>query len=115
MERPANRRRRRKRIDPWQLFKSILSGLLMTVGIFLILTAIGELLVLLFDIGSSDPGTYQDWWATPLMMVIASIPFFAGYVLLNLSRYGFYHKIVGSIKVPAALRRPEELDEIELD
>jgi ABC-type arginine/histidine transport system permease subunit len=112
---PARYGRRRKRVDPWKLLQTLLSGIFMTIAIFLILTAIGELIVLLIDSRSSGPGTYQDWWSTPLMMVIASLPFFLGYFLINLSRFKFYRKLTESIRVPAAFRNPDELEDLEID
>ena len=111
----TTRRRRRRRIDPWQFFKSVLSGIFMTVAVFLILTALGEFIVLLFDLRHTNPGAYQDWWSTPLMMIIAAIPFLLAYFVVNISRYKIYHKIINSIRVPPALRRPDDLDDIELD
>lgn len=108
-------RRRRRRIDPLKLLRSLVSGILMTIGIFLIFVAFGELVVLLFDLRTGEVSSYQDWWSTPLMMVIGSLPFFLGYFLINLSKYKFYHRIVNSIKVPPALRRPDDLDEIDID
>jgi len=106
---------RRKAIDPWRVLYSILSGIFMTVGLFLILMAVGEVIVYLIDVVIMKNTGYMNWWSTPLMMVIVSLPFFLGYMVVNLNRFSFYRKLRSSINMPSYLNLSEDLDDIEID
>ena len=111
------RRRGRIEIDPWKLLSSAVSGIFMTVGVFLLLLAVAEILVYLIDSFNNGNESYLDWWSTPLMMVLMSIPFFLAYIFINLPRYAFYRKLRDSIRVPGMPResRDRSMDKIELD
>ncbi len=111
------RRRGRKEIDPWKFLSSAVSGIFMTIGVFLLLLALAEIIVYLIDSILNGNESYLDWWSTPLMMVLMSIPFFLAYIFVNLPRYAFYRKIQDSIRVPGMSREPRDrsMDKIELD
>ena len=89
----------------------------MTTGVFLILLALGEIVVFLIDSITNGNDSYLDWWSTPLMMVIMSLPFFFGYFLVNLYKFKFYQNLKDSIRMPGS-RRPDQekrMGKIELD
>ena len=87
------RRRRRKPLDGWRILSSILSAVFMTLGLFLILMAVAEVLVYAIDASSNGTESYQGWWSTPLLMVLMSIPFFIGFLIVNLNRFRWYHRV----------------------
>jgi hypothetical protein len=109
--------RGRKPIDPWKALATFLSGIFMTLAVFLLLMAVSEVLVYLIDSIMNGNESYLDWWSTPLMMVIVSLPFFLGYFLVNLYRFTFYQKLKDSIRLPGT-RKPDvdrRMEKIELD
>jgi uncharacterized BrkB/YihY/UPF0761 family membrane protein len=113
-----NRRRGRKALNLWSILSAILSAVFMTVGIFLILMAFAEVLVYGIDSLINGNESYQNWWSTPLLMVLVSVPFFLGYFVVNLNRFAFYHRLRQSLSfnMPREKRRKGEgMDKIELD
>jgi hypothetical protein len=108
------RRRKRhlkKRSRLVLVIRSVLSGLFMTTAVFLILWALGELFVRLLD-GKSAGGAYTDWGMVPLVFVLASIPFFILYIVINYDRIGLIQKVLARLHKEKA---PREIEIVELD
>ncbi|MEA3559571.1 MAG: hypothetical protein U9R75_09990 [Candidatus Thermoplasmatota archaeon] len=109
------RRRRRghpkKRSRLVLMLRSILSGLVMTTAVFLILWALGELFVRLLN-GKSAGGAYTDWGMVPLVFVLASIPFFILYIIVNYDRIGVIQRVIERLHKEKA---PKEIEIVELD
>jgi len=112
----ARRGRKRKLIDPWAILSSFLSFVFITIGVFLIFLAISEVIVYLVDSLFNGNSSYVDWWSTPLIMLVSSLPFFLGYLLVNLNRIPYYRRLKGQISIPSYLKRPDDdLDDLEID
>jgi hypothetical protein len=110
--------RGKKLLDPWRLLSNILSGIFMTLGVFLILMAIAEIIVYLIDSVINGNESYLGWWSTPFLMILVSLPFFLGYLVVNLNRFRFYHRIREKLafRMPDRERKdPRRMDKIELD
>lgn len=102
----------RKRPNKFILFlRSVFSGILMTISVFLVLLAAGELVVHLLDrsIGNDN---YTDWMAVPLVLILCAVPFIILYIVINYDRIGWVRKILSGLRTG---RSPEEIDTIELD
>ncbi len=111
-------RRGRKPLDPWMIISAILSGVFMTIGVFLVLMSLTEILVYVIDSIKNGSESYQGWWSTPLLMLLVSIPFFLGYLIVNLNRFRLYHVVKGKISINMPKREErggKRMEKIELD
>jgi len=107
-------RRRKKSLDPWKIGAYLLSAAFMTIGIFLIFMALAEVLIYIIDVSRFGNRGYLDWWSTPLLMILVSIPFFLGYFILNLNRYAFYRKLKERLRIRAPPDHGHSIDDMEL-
>ncbi|MFO8051934.1 MAG: hypothetical protein R6V01_09605 [Thermoplasmatota archaeon] len=91
-------------------FRSLFSGVFMTAGIFLVLWALGELFVRLLD--GKNSGSYIDWGMVPVLLALASIPFFILYIVINYDRIRLTRALLDRIGKDKA---PREIETVELD
>ncbi|MFW3146392.1 MAG: hypothetical protein ACMUIE_06235 [Thermoplasmatota archaeon] len=102
----------KKRPNKFLLFlRSVFSGILMTISLFLILLAVGELMVHFLDMSIGNDN-YTDWMPVPLVLILCSVPFLILYTLINYDRIGWIQKLLTRLR---SRRSPKEIETIELD
>lgn len=96
----------------WSIARAILSGIFLTLAIFLVILSISELWVSFLDRTILDNTIYYDWTRAPLIIFLSSIPFFIIWFLLNLDRFKFTKFITKRFKTS---KPPEKIETIDLD
>jgi hypothetical protein len=96
----------------WSIARAILSGIFLTLAILLVLLAIAELWVAFLDRTVQDNTFYYDWGRAPLIIFLASIPFFIIWIVLNLDRFKFTKFLTKKFKTS---KPPEKIETIDLD
>lgn len=101
-----------KPLKVWSIARSILSGIFLTLAILLVFLSISELLVSFLDKAILDNTYYLDWGRAPMIIFLASIPFFIIYLILNLDRFKWSKVILKRFKTS---KPPQKIETIDLD